>query len=270
MFDKLIESEPEGADFKNRRGFFMASTLVVGILFLTAVVISIYAQDFALGRESLEIEALLAPAETLPDEPQPAKPRASLPDTHDHSDVPQRTENQSRTDEPTEVPISTSSVQNSVISRPVGRFDIGLRNTNPVGYSSRTDTATGPGESGFGPKVAADTSEPIKDPPPLIKDIPRPVRPTVQSGGVMNGKATYLPKPAYSAAALAVRADGKVDVQIMIDEEGKVVSAKAVSGHPLLRSSAEQAARAAKFTPTFLSKVAVKVTGVIVYNFNRN
>ena len=53
----------------------------------------------------------------------------------------------------------------------------------------------------------------------------------------------------------------------MIDETGKVISAKAVSGHPLLRDAAERAARGAKFSPTYLSKQPVKVTGLIVYKF---
>ena len=49
MFDRLIESEPAGADLKNRRNYFMVSTAIVGILFLTAVVISIYASGYSLG-----------------------------------------------------------------------------------------------------------------------------------------------------------------------------------------------------------------------------
>lgn len=87
------------------------------------------------------------------------------------------------------------------------------------------------------------------------------------SGGVLNGKAVELPKPLYPTAAKAVRASGAVNVQVTIDENGQVISASAVSGHPLLRSSAEQAARIAKFTPTILSGKVVKVSGVIVYNF---
>ncbi len=87
------------------------------------------------------------------------------------------------------------------------------------------------------------------------------------SVGVVNGKAVSLPKPAYPSAAMAVRAEGAVNVQVLIDEEGNVVSAKAVSGHPLLRAASEQAARGAKFSPTLLSGQAVKVNGVIVYNF---
>ncbi len=91
--------------------------------------------------------------------------------------------------------------------------------------------------------------------------------PKTVSGGVLNGKATNLVQPAYPPAAKAVRASGAVNVQVTVDEKGDVISANAVSGHPLLRSSAAQAARSSKFSPTLLSGKPVKVTGVIVYNF---
>lgn len=94
-----------------------------------------------------------------------------------------------------------------------------------------------------------------------------PVVPKKISGGVLNGKAQSLPSPAYPAAARAVKASGAVNVQVTIDEAGNVSSASAVSGHPLLRSAAEEAARNAKFAPTMLQGVPVSVTGVIVYNF---
>ncbi|HVE57705.1 MAG TPA: TonB family protein [Pyrinomonadaceae bacterium] len=87
------------------------------------------------------------------------------------------------------------------------------------------------------------------------------------NGGVINSKATNLVKPPYPAAAKAVRASGAVNVQVTIDEQGNVISASAVSGHPLLRAAAVQAARASTFSPTLLSGQPVKVTGIIVYNF---
>jgi TonB family protein len=87
------------------------------------------------------------------------------------------------------------------------------------------------------------------------------------NGGILNGKATSLPRPEYPAAALAVRAAGAVTVQVTIDESGNVIAANAVSGHPLLRSAAVTAAREAKFSPTTLSGTPVKVTGVVTYNF---
>jgi len=93
-------------------------------------------------------------------------------------------------------------------------------------------------------------------------DVPKKI-----SGGVLNGKAISLPAPPYPAAARAVKASGAVNVQVTIDEQGNIVSAAAVSGHPLLRQAAEQAAREAKFAPTQLQGVPVSVTGIIVYNF---
>ena len=87
------------------------------------------------------------------------------------------------------------------------------------------------------------------------------------SGGVLNGKAVSLVKPSYPPAAKAVNADGVVNVQITIDEQGNVIAASAVSGHPLLKRVSVEAASASKFSPTTLSGAAVKVTGILVYNF---
>ena len=84
------------------------------------------------------------------------------------------------------------------------------------------------------------------------------------SGGVLNGKAISLPKPQYPPVA---RASGTVIVQVTVDESGNVVSAHAVSGHPLLHAAAVVAARSAKFSPTKLSGQPVKVNGIIQYNF---
>lgn len=91
--------------------------------------------------------------------------------------------------------------------------------------------------------------------------------PKMISGGVLNGKALNFVNPPYPAAAKAVRAAGAVNVQVMIDGQGNVISAAAVSGHPLLKPAAEASAKALKFSPTFLSGQPVTVSGVIVYNF---
>jgi TonB family protein len=87
------------------------------------------------------------------------------------------------------------------------------------------------------------------------------------SGGVLNGKAVHLVQPPYPAIARAAHVSGTVTVQVLIDENGNVVSANATSGHPLLQASSVAAARASKFVPTKLSGQPVKVTGIIQYNF---
>ena len=87
------------------------------------------------------------------------------------------------------------------------------------------------------------------------------------SGGVLDGKAVSKPAPPYPPAAKAARAAGTVTVQVTVDETGHVVSAQAVSGHPLLRPAAVEAARQARLAPTLLGGQPVKVTGVLTYNF---
>ena len=87
------------------------------------------------------------------------------------------------------------------------------------------------------------------------------------AGGILNGKAISKPAPAYPAAARVARASGQVVVQIVVDECGDVETAKAVSGHPLLREAAVEAAYESRFAPTRLSGQPVKVTGTVTYNF---
>lgn len=87
------------------------------------------------------------------------------------------------------------------------------------------------------------------------------------NGGVLNGKALSLPLPAYPPIAKAARASGTVTVQVFVDEDGCVRSARAVAGHPLLQAAATQAAQQACFTPTFLSGKRASVSGVLTYNF---
>src|SRR5882724_671058 len=84
---------------------------------------------------------------------------------------------------------------------------------------------------------------------------------------VLNGKALSIPKPIYPAQARAAHAYGVVAVWVSVDETGKVISATAVTGHPLLRSVAVAAARLARFAPVLLNGQPVKVTGLITYNF---
>jgi len=117
-------------------------------------------------------------------------------------------------------------------------------------------------ESG-GPVVKAETEAPAA--PPVRTGPLKPI-----SGGILNGKAVSLPAPAYPEIAKRSRASGVVEVEVVIDITGKVISAKAVKGHPLLTQAAEQAAKTARFTPTLLSGQPVRITGVIAYNFTLN
>jgi TonB family protein len=85
------------------------------------------------------------------------------------------------------------------------------------------------------------------------------------SGGVLNGKAIEKPSPVWPKEAREVQ--GTVTVQVLVDEQGKVIKAKAVSGPMPLRQAAVDAALKARLTPTRLSGEPVKVSGVLTYNF---
>ncbi|MBA3514798.1 MAG: energy transducer TonB [Pyrinomonadaceae bacterium] len=102
------------------------------------------------------------------------------------------------------------------------------------------------------------------EPPPgaTAKSILKPV-----SGGVLNGMALFLPAPAYPDAAKRMRVAGTVMVEVMIGEDGRVISAEAKGGPVTLREVAVHAAQRARFSPTKLSGQPVKVSGSITYKF---
>ena len=178
-----------------------------------------------------------------------------------------------RIDDPVETPAGVNP-QEVPTSNSLGVI-VGSANVNPnpmtvgpVGVAG----GTGAGGSGVGmrremaivaPNVVAD--EP--PPPPMPQPTPAPRPLAVVSGGILNGKAISKPQPAYPPVAKAARAQGTVVLQVTLDEAGRVISAQAVSGHPLLRQAALGAARRARFSPTLLSGQPTKVTGLVTYNF---
>ncbi len=87
------------------------------------------------------------------------------------------------------------------------------------------------------------------------------------SPNVLNGRALHLVQPPYPITARQAHASGKVIVQVIINEEGNVISARAISGHPLLQQVSVAAAAASKFSPTKLCEEPVRVSGVIQYRF---
>ena len=91
------------------------------------------------------------------------------------------------------------------------------------------------------------------------------VTPPSIGDGVINGVATYLPKPVASTAAVRACASGEVRIAVLIDEKGDVVNAKGLSGEPLLMPLAIRAARQAKFRPPDSS--LIRIRGVLVYRF---
>jgi TonB family protein len=86
-------------------------------------------------------------------------------------------------------------------------------------------------------------------------------------GGLLNSKALSLPKPVLSEEAKRLKQTGKITVKVIVDENGKVVSAIALNGPAALREAAEAAARQATFAPTVQDGITVRMTGELVYTF---
>lgn len=84
---------------------------------------------------------------------------------------------------------------------------------------------------------------------------------------VSNGKAVDLPMPDYPKEAKLAKASGKVEIKVLIDERGDVVSAEAKSGNALLFNAALEAAKKAKYIPTLCDDKPEKTDGLIIYDF---
>ncbi|HXC70874.1 MAG TPA: energy transducer TonB [Pyrinomonadaceae bacterium] len=86
------------------------------------------------------------------------------------------------------------------------------------------------------------------------------------AGGVLNGKAIYMPTPEVPGG----EASGVVLVSVLVDEQGSVVEARAISGPAHLHNAAVSAARLARFSPTLLMGEPVRVSGTLSYNFSKS
>ena len=86
-------------------------------------------------------------------------------------------------------------------------------------------------------------------------------------GGILNSQAIQLPAPNYPAAAKSVHAAGEVQVKVLVDETGRVISAEAIFGPESLRQAAVDAAKLARFKPLLVNGVVVKFSGILTYSF---
>ncbi|HKX30312.1 MAG TPA: energy transducer TonB [Blastocatellia bacterium] len=107
-------------------------------------------------------------------------------------------------------------------------------------------------------------------PPPVASPAKLPAAPQDVAEGILQGKALFKVRPEYPASARKMNALGAVEVQIVISESGKVLDAKAVSGHMALRSIAVKAASQWIFKPTTVNGTPVKVQGILTFLFTPN
>src|SRR6202047_1795171 len=101
--------------------------------------------------------------------------------------------------------------------------------------------------------------------------VPRPSLATVRiSQGVSQGLLIKRVQPKYPPAALAVRAQGAVQIEATINKEGNVTNLKVLSGDPVLARAALEAVRQWRYKPYYLDGDPVEIQTQITVNFKAN
>jgi len=258
MFDNLVESGSHKQDLSRKGSFLLGTVAIYAVIGISLLVAGILYAPAYLDAQDLELTTLVAPVPVPQQANEPEKQQEAKPQNKDQN-VDVRKELIADVSESRVAPKEISAKASDIppVRRGVTTV-LGNESSNAaVPINAGPGTGTG---VGTGPTRVNIAEEP--PPPPA----PTPPRAPI-SGGVLNGKAISLPKPNYPPIARQAHASGTVVVQVTIDENGSVISAHAVSGHPLLQAVAVAAARGARFSPTKLSGQPVKVTGVITYNF---
>jgi len=251
MFDNLVESSSHKKDIERKGSFIIVTAVIYLVLLVAFFVAGIYWYDNHLGEMELELTTLVAPV-PVPQAKQPEQKQEAKPQKVEQN-VDIRKELIASVDE-SRVPPKEISAKASDIP-PVRR---GV--TTMIGNESSNAAAPMPAGPGAGTVVTGPAKVQIADEPPP-PEAPKPTPPRAPiSGGVLNGKAISLPKPPYPQIARAAHASGTVVVQVLIDENGSVVSAHAVSGHPLLVPEAVRAAMGARFSPTIIARASCSPT----------
>lgn len=252
MFNKLVVSTNE-----RRRGriarFFFGTSAIYAMVIAGVLALSVMISNPRLADTGERMLALLTP-------PPPGPPP---PPQHDNTPPPAAPRN-----DPTRVadlervvntppPVRRQSAPPSIDST----FGVvGAPEGGNVPYS----IGNLPDSPAHGDAVAP-PPRPVEPPRPAPQaDTPRVVRLNSQ---VLQGKAIVRRTPDYPPLARQIRLAGSVSVEVMIAPDGRVEAARAINGHPLLVTAAVEAARAWRFEPTLLNGTAVRVTGVIVFNF---
>ncbi len=260
MFNNLIESSSHVREFRRRGSFLLFTVIAYSLLFVIAGIASVYAYDAHLEGETAELTLLSFAPPPVNEIPQAKPGRSAASNGSPRNTLPTRPVAYESSSNPHSVPDKISTTASGIEPAPPRTV------IAPFSSEGAGAFVAGNGKGDRSGGAGGSVVEIHETPPPPAAPKPTPP-PILRVTSILNGKATFLPKPIYTSIARSTRASGLVTVQVLIDETGKVVSAHALNGHPLLTPEAVKAAYQARFSPTLLNQVPVKVSGVITYNF---
>jgi protein TonB len=251
MFDKLVESTKEKQGRRARRLFL--ATLAVYAVALTALgVATVIGFNSALAEE-YDITTCLIP-------PVPSGP------------APQHTSSQLNLKQ---APAPRFELPKEIKDLPtlddIKKMDFGGKRPDMIvgaPFTSEFDARGGV----YGAPPTDAPPPPPPTPTPVAKPAATPAPDTVVrlTSQITQARVIRRVQPPYPVIAKQAHIQGTVQVQIDISETGAVTNVALLSGHPLLRDAALQAAKQWLFIPTELNGQRVRAIGLLTFNFTLN
>lgn len=253
MFDQLVESATIRRN-KGRWPYFTATAALWMMALAMILATGIFAYDARLG-ETYEAIALVQPPPPAPPSPVSVEPSGGSKPQPSQPVQPTQTAPTGITSPPRDKPQPPASDMNWTVGDDHRLHSGWDRGSIPGGGSN--------GILGGGKPIT-----PPPSPEPKKQPKAEPTQTVVQrTSVVLQGTAIRRVEPPYPQLARQVGASGAVVVEVTIDEQGNVIAARALSGHPLLREASVRAAGGWKWNPTILNGVPVKVIGTITFIF---
>jgi periplasmic protein TonB len=227
---------------------WVAATGLHAVVLAALIIVPLYTTGTIQLRNYEDIPLAAPPA--APPPPPPAAGRAVAP--HITSKRPNLTYTLGKVTAPTSVP-KTISMDNSAAEPDLGGVVGGVPGGVPGGQLG--------GSLGG---ITGGTGTSVPPPPPRAA-----ARRIVRVGSNLKGpRQLYSVQPEYPILAKQERISGAVVINAVIDEQGNVVQAHALTGHPLLIPAALKAVLQWKYEPTLLNGTPVAVEMEVTVHFS--
>jgi periplasmic protein TonB len=252
MFDKLVESTKVKQGGRARRLFL--ATMAVYAVALTALGVATVIGFHPALAEGYDVLSKLTPP-PLPSGPDP-NPIQIKPNPKSAPEpgfvTPVRIERLPLEEDLSKLLLDRKPINPGVVGAPSG-----------VGHSDGMPGGANVGEA---------PPPPPPTPTPVVKPAATPAPDTVVrlTSKLTQGRVLRRVQPPYPVIAKHAHIQGSVQVQIDISETGVVTNVTLLSGHPLLRDAALQAAKQWQFIPTELNGLPVRAIGLLTFNFTLN